>query len=389
MVNDFGFIDRSNTNAEKYVLRQKLFSNPDVIPLWVADMDFATPQCVRDALQERLMHPVFGYEIMRKEAYEAQIGWISKHHDFQIEQEWLIYSPSVVASIGCAIRSFSDEGDEVIVQSPVYPPFYSMVKKNGRSLLLNPLKQDGEGQYHFDLEDLQNKITPKTKILLLCSPHNPVGRVWKRNELQELVEICAEHNIVIVSDEIHADIVYSPHVHVPTATLSHDAMERTVTLTGPGKTFNMAGFSISTVCIPSDRLRKAFQNETGHIHWGEGAVLSHAAFEAAYKHGEEWYQRLLEQLVQNQNRLIEWSGKYPQIKIRPPEGTYLAWMDCRALAMGDHELRDFFAQKAGLGLSPGLSFGKEGSGFMRLNFAHSPAVIDQALEKLSQALENL
>lgn len=269
---------------------------------------------------------------------------------------------------------------------PVYPPFYSMVKENNRHLILHPLKQDNEGLYRFDIDELRSQITAKTKLLLLCSPHNPIGRVWSRDELLSLGKLCLEHGIRIISDEIHCDIVYKPHKHIPIASLSSELMENTVTLIGPGKTFNMAGFSISTVCVPSDSLRKAYENECQRIHFGDGAALSHVAFEAAYTHGAHWHRNVMEHLTRNAHLIEEWNGKNPLIRFCPPEATYLAWLDCRQLGLGDRELREFFVQKAGLGLSPGLSFGKEGSGFMRLNFAVPTSVLEEALQKLSGAL---
>lgn len=385
-MDEFRFIDRSDSNAEKYTLREKLFHTKEVIPLWVADMDIATPKCVLGALKERLSHPILGYEIMPDSAYAAQIAWMKENHSFAIEREWLSYSPSVVASIGCAIRALSEEEDEVIVMDPVYPPFYSMVKENNRRLILHPLKQDGEGLYRFDLEQLRTQITPKTKLLMLCSPHNPVGRVWSREELTLLGTFCLEHGIRIISDEIHSDIVYKPSIHIPIASLSDELLANTVTLIGPGKTFNMAGFSISTVCIASETLRRAYEDERQRIHFGDGAVLSHVAFEAAYTHGGGWHRNLMGHLTQNVRVIEEWRSNNPVIRFRPPEATYLAWLDCRALGLGDRELREFFVHKAGLGLSPGLSFGKEGSGFMRLNFAVSASVLEEALQKLSGAL---
>lgn len=385
-MDEFRFIDRSSSNAEKYTLREKLFHTEKVIPLWVADMDIATPACVLDALKVRLHHPIIGYEIMSDSVYAAQIEWMSEHHSFEIKREWLSYSPSVVASIGCAIRALSEEGDEVIVMDPVYPPFYSMVKENNRHLILHPLTQDEAGIYRFDLEQLRTQITSKTKLLLFCSPHNPIGRVWSREELTRLGTFCLEHGIRIISDEIHCDIVYKPHTHIPMASLSLELLENTVTLIGPGKTFNMAGFSISTVCIASDTLRRAYDDERRRVHFGDGAAFSHVAFEAAYTHGGQWHHNVMEHLTRNVHLIEEWCTKNPVIRFRPPEATYLAWLDCRELGLGDRELREFFVQKAGLGLSPGLSFGKEGSGFMRLNFAVPTAVLEDALQKLSGAL---
>ena len=380
-------VDRSRTNAEKYVLRGKLFGNEEVMPMWVADMDIATPECVLTAVAQRLQHPVIGYEIMSDSAYQAQIAWFEEHHGFEMEREWLSYSPSVVASIGCAVRAFSAEGDEVIVMDPVYPPFYSMVRHNGRRLLTHPLEPDAEGRYRFDLEKLRSQVTERTKLLLLCSPHNPVGRVWERSELEQLGRFCFEHGIRIVSDEIHCDIVYPGSRHIPMGSLSPEVRENTVMLIGPGKTFNMAGFSISTVCIPSQKMREAYEKERSKVHWGDGALLSHTAFEAAYRDGGEWYVGLMDHLGKNAEMIERWALEHRSIGFRKPEGTYLAWLDCRALGMGDRELRDFFVEEAGLGLSAGLGFGKQGSGFMRLNFAVPSAVLAEALEKASRALQ--
>jgi len=385
-MDEFRFIDRSGSNAEKYTLREKLFHTKEVIPMWVADMDIATPECVMESLKERLNHPIIGYEIMSDSAYAAQIAWMREHHSFEIKREWLSYSPSVVASIGCAIRALSEEGDEVIVMDPVYPPFYSMVKENNRRLILHSLKRDEEGIYRFDLGQLRTQITSKTKLLLFCSPHNPIGRVWSREELTLLGKFCLEHGIRIISDEIHCDILYKPHTHIPMASVSLQLLENTVTLIGPGKTFNMAGFSISTVCIASDSLRSAYEEERQRVHFGDGAALSHVAFEAAYTYGGPWHRNVMEHLARNVRLIEKWCSNNSTIRFRSPEATYLAWLDCRELGLGDRELREFFVHKAGLGLSPGLSFGKEGSGFMRLNFAVPTAVLDDALQKLSGAL---
>ena len=380
------FVDRHNSNAEKYVLREKLFGTNDVWPMWVADMDIATPYCVLEAVSERLNHPALGYEMMSDSAFESQIEWTDRHHGWKIQREWLSYSPSVVASIGCALRAFSEEGDEIIVMSPVYRPFLTQVKANNRHLKLHSLHQSREGEYSFDIEALRSQITPKTKALLLCSPHNPVGRVWLRDELLSLGTLCLEHGITIISDEIHCDIVYKGHTHIPIASLGDELRECTVTFLGTGKTFNMAGFGISTVCIASAHLRLLYERERSRVHWGEGAVLSHVAFEWAYAHGEQWYKNLMLHLNINRETILKWCNTTSMIQITPPHGTYLAWLDCRALGLGDRELREFFIHEAGLGLSAGLGFGREGSGFMRLNFAVSNSVLEDALEKISMAL---
>lgn len=386
-MDEFDAVDRTESNAEKYVLRQKLFGTDTVQPMWVADMDIATPKCVLDAVANRLKHPVLGYEIMTDGAFDAQCQWMERHHGWKIPRKWLSYSPSVVASIGCAIRAFSDEGDEVLIMSPIYAPFVSQVKENDRHAVLHSLNQNSEGEYCFDVELLRRQITPKTKILLLCSPHNPIGRVWLEDELSALGLLCLEHGIVIVSDEVHCDIVYEGHKHRPIASLSQELEENTVTLLGTGKTFNMAGFGISTVCIASEKLRALYEIQRRKVHFGDGAVLSHVAFEAAYTLGNEWHIKLMEHLSINREKIIKWVNSSSAITMTPPQGTYLAWLDCRALGLGDRELREFFIQKAGLGLSAGLSFGREGSGFMRLNFAVSSPDLDVALTKIGTALK--
>jgi len=271
--------------------------------------------------------------------------------------------------------------------SPVYPPFFSMVKENNRHLVLHSLQRGDEGECFFDIETLRTQITHKTKILLLCSPHNPVGRVWREDELLELGRLCLENGIVIVSDEVHCDIVFEGNKHIPIASLSQALGENTVTLLGTGKTFNMAGFGISTVCIVSEKLRALYEEQRLRVHFGDGAVLSHVAFEAAYTHGEAWHKELIVHLQNNREKIIEWANHSPMIKILPPQGTYLAWLDCRPLGFGDRELREFFIQDTGLGLSAGLSFGREGAGFMRLNFAVSSRDLDVALAKISTALK--
>jgi cystathionine beta-lyase len=384
---EFDFIDRSSSNAEKHTLKKQLFGTDDVLPMWVADMDIATPVCVLEAVRERLNHSIVGYEIMSERAYKAQCDWVERRHGWKMEVDWLSYSPSVVASMGCAVRAFSEEWDEVIVQSPVYPPFYDMVRKHNRKLILNALVQDENGSYKFDLEDLKTKITSKTKLLLLCSPHNPVGRVWSSEELLELGKICLENGIVIISDEVHGDIIFPENTHVPMASISKALLENTVTLMGPGKTFNMAGFSISTVAIASKILRERYQTQLQKVHYGDGAVLSHVAFETAFTYGAKWHEGLINHLTANLEMIDTWCKAHPIIRLTKPQGTYLVWLDCRALKMGDRELRDFFVKEAGLGLSAGLSFGKEGSGFMRLNFAVAREVLERALSQLTSALE--
>lgn len=379
---------REDTNAEKYVKREKLFGPYDVLPLWVADMDIDTPSFVLDAVKKRLEHPIIGYEEVSESAFEAQIEWMKREHQFEFELEDMFYSHSVVASMNAVIEAFTDKDDKIIVQTPVYSPFFQSVMEHERELLKNPLKQLEDGSYTFDIEDLISKIDEKTKLLLLCSPHNPVGRVWKRAELEQILEVCLKYNIVVFSDEIHSDLVYAPNVHIPFASLSKKARDITITAIGVGKTFNMAGFAMSSVVIPNAGLREKFLKVYNGIHFAGGNVLSHVAFEAAYREGKEWLKELKVHLYKNYNMLKELCEMYPQlIKIAPLEGTYLAWLDCRGLALKNRELKEFFIKEAGLGLSTGVSFGREGSGFMRLNFAISSAKMSQVVQKLQKALD--
>ncbi len=381
-------VDRAQSNAEKYTLRTTLFRTNEVLPMWVADMDIKSPSCVISALKERVEHEVYGYEIMPDSAYEAQILWMQRRHSITVQREWMFYSPSVVASINVAIRAFSSEGDGIIIQPPVYAPFESSITNNRRKVIKNPLRRDHTGRYCFDLDDLRAKITCKTKLLILCSPHNPVGRVWQRDELAALANICLEHNIKVISDEIHSDLVYAPHVHTPFAALSDAVRDITLTTVGPGKTFNLAGMSISTVVIADVLMRECFEAEYRSIHFAEGTSLGHVAFEAAYRDGEMWLEALLAHLQENIEKLQSVLHVHSSmITCNIPEGTYLAWLNCDKMALKDSELRTFFIEKARLGLSPGLAFGKEGSGFMRLNFAVPSDTMSEALERIDNALK--
>jgi len=380
---------RENTNAEKYTKRKELFGTDDVMPVWVADMDIDTPDFVIEAVKERLNHPIVGYEEIPKSAFEAQIEWMIKEHNIEFEVQDMLYSHSVVASMSVAIDAFSEVGDKVIVQTPVYSPFFHSVMNHDRKLLKNPLKLLDDGTYTFDIENLKAQIDDSTKLLLLCSPHNPVGRVWRREELEQILEVCLEHNIVVFSDEIHSDLVYAPNKHIPFASLSKEARDITVTAIGVGKTFNMAGFSMSSIAISNKNLRDKFSKVYKRIHFADGNALSHVAFESAYRNGKTWLEELKVHLYKNYTLLREVCEKYPNIiKIMPIQATYLAWLDCRGMNLSNNKLRKFFVNEAKLGLNVGLGFGREGSGFMRLNFAISSAKMLEVIQRLDKALKN-
>ncbi|CAA6800106.1 MAG: Aspartate aminotransferase (EC [uncultured Sulfurovum sp.] len=360
--------DRSQSNAEKYTKREKLFGTEDVLPLWVADMDLDTPDFIIHAIKKRLEHPIFGYEEMPNAAFEAQIKWMEKHHGLLLKREDMFFSPSVLTSLNLSIQTFSSEDDEIIIQTPVYGAFANSILNNNRTVIENPLIEKN-GDYFFDFEDLEKKISPKTKVLILCSPHNPVGRVWDKEELLQLASICLKHNVLIIADEIHCDLSFKKHT--PFTSLSEKIAEQTITLLSPAKTFNISGLSISTINISNETLKEKFTKKYQAIYLGEGNVLAHVAFEAAYTHGEEWLKELKEHLLENIALLKQQlKEKNSKIKFKNPDATFLLWLDCRALKLNDEELHQYFVNKK-LGLSQGISFGTGGKGYMRMNIAIS------------------
>ncbi|MEA3497839.1 MAG: PatB family C-S lyase [Campylobacterota bacterium] len=384
------FYDRSNTNAEKYTLRKKLYGTDDVLPMWVADMDIETPTFILDEISKRLVHPILGYEEFPTSAKLAQINWMKNNHNFDINEDEILYSHSVVTSINLAIKAFTNIGDEVIVQPPVYFPFYSSITNNNRKVLRNPLKVDKDGDYCFDFKDLKSKITPKTKLLLLCSPHNPVGRVWKKKELKELSKICLDNNIKVFSDEIHSDLVFEGFKHIPFASLNKETKNITITAAGVGKTFNLAGVSTSTIIIQNKDMFKTFKKSYDSLHLAQGNIFGHIAFETAYNQGQKWRDSLISHLETNINKLEKMLLKHKdKITFKKPQGTYLVWIDCTKMGLNDKKLRKFFVEKAKLGLSAGTSFGKEGSKFMRINIAVPTKTMVKAIKNLHKALNTL
>lgn len=378
---------REKTNAEKYTLRKKLFGTEDILPVWVADMDIDTPSFVFEEIKKRLEHPILGYEMVPDSAYKAQIQWMKNNHDAEFKIDDMIYSHSVVASINVAIEAYTKVGDNIIVNTPVYPPFFQSIKRHNREMLENKLVIKEDGKYGFNLEDLKSKINEKTKLLLLCSPHNPVGRVWNKEELSELLEICVKNNIVVFADEIHSDLVFAPNKHISFSSLNQKAKDICVTAIGVGKTFNLAGISMSSVSISNQELKEKFLKVYEQNHFADGSVLSHVAFESAYTHGQKWLDELKIHLYKNYEMLKDICEKYPtKLKLTPIEATYLAWIDCKGMNLSDKKLRDFFVREAKLGLNPGLGFGSNGSGFMRLNFAVSTEKMKEVVTRLDNAL---
>lgn len=378
-------IARDGTNSVKHDGRAGYFGTPDVLPLWVADMDFAAPEAVTRALVDRASHPVYGYSLYPQSLYEALIFWLQKRHSWQVERDAIVMAPGVVPSLYATVLALTKPGEGVIVQPPVYPPFFSAVTTNGRRLIENPLRLV-EGRYAMDFDHLEQCAKEGAKLLLLCSPHNPVGRVWSRAELLQLLDIARRYDIAILSDEIHADLVYSGKIHTALATLAGDA-DDVITAIAPSKTFNIPGLGLSCLIAKKPEHRKAIEKVFDSLHAGNFNPFSITAFEAAYRHGEAWLDELLCYLAGNRDGVTDYlEASLSDIRLIEPEGTYLLWLDCKKLGMSDHELRRFFVHEAKVGMNPGITFGKGGSGHMRINIASPRAVIHDALARISKAV---
>ncbi|MGM0534328.1 MAG: MalY/PatB family protein [Campylobacterota bacterium] len=366
-------IDRSGSNCVKYAMRQKRFGREDVLPLWVADMDFAAPEALQDALMDRAGHPVYGYTVYPDRYYKAIQTW-QRRYGFDAGQEEILPVPSVVSAINIALQRFSGKGDGVIIQTPIYPPFLSAVKNNNRTLLQNPLYLH-EGRYEIDFLGFE-KAAREAKIFILCNPHNPSGRVFEPDEMRRMAAICKKHDVLIISDEIHSDIVYDA-AHHPMALY---APNRTITLNAPSKTFSITGLSNAYAIIQNDSLRRAMKHALDTLGFHIANPFSIEALIAAYEDGGAYTNDLLAYLRQNRELLLqELTGDIKAIK---PEGTFLCWLDCRGLKLDDKALKEYWINDLGLGLNAGTEFGDVGSGFMRLNFATAKANLQTALSRI-------
>jgi len=377
-------VDRTNTNSIKYDAREQFFGTGELLPLWVADMDFKTPDFIIRALKQRLEHEVLGYTFRGDSYADAIVGWLDQRHGWKIEKEWISFSPGVVAGLTLAIDTYSKPGDEVIVQPPVYFPFFDSVKGTGRQMVENPLKLV-DGRYTFDLEDLKSKITPKTKMLLLCNPQNPGGMVWTKAELEALATICLENEVLIVSDEIHSDLVFNGHRHIPLPTLSEEIANNCVVCMAGSKTFNIAGLTTSFVVIPNKKLFVRYERtlKVPHLHMGN--IFGSLALETAYREGGAWVDQMVDYLQENYRFLESFLKEHlPQVVPMKPEATYLIWLDFSAFNLSDEKLNDKLIQ-AGVGLNRGVQFGKQGSGYMRINIGCPKATLEQALIRMKEA----
>lgn len=386
MYNFDDLIDRRNTNCMKWDRLEELFGGTGLLPLWVADMDFSAPPAVLKAIKERTNHPIFGYNYSSDEYYQAVISWMKRRHNWNIDREWILFTPGVVPALSYSVKAYTEPDDNIIIQSPVYRPFYTTIENNGRNIITNPLIYR-DGRYFMDYEDLEAKIDSKTKLLILCSPHNPVGRVWTKEELTKLGEICLKNDIIIISDEIHFDIVYKGYDHTVLANVSPEIRERCIICTAPSKTFNIAGLQISNIIIPNNELREKYSLELEKDHIIRPNVFGEGALVAAYNESEDWLDSLLEYLEKNRDFFISFVDKnIPQLKVVKPEGTYLLWVDFSDLGMNSEELRDFLVNKCKLAVNPGEMFGKESGLFQRFNIGCPRSILEEALIRIEKAV---
>lgn len=380
-------IDRKGTSCVKYDgLKNAYQGKENLIPLWVADMDFATPDFIVEALKKRCEHPVFGYTFDDDEYYESIQTWLDYKYHWKTEREWISYIPGIVKGIGLAVQCFTQPGDKVIIQPPVYHPFRLVPTRMGREVVYNPLKLE-DGVYKMDIEQLESLIDKDCKMLILSNPHNPGGVVWEKEALVKLAQICSAHGILVISDEIHAEMTYPQFRHHPFATISEEAAACSVTFMAPSKTFNIAGIVSSYALVPDSRIREKFYSflEAGELN--AGTIFAFIATKAAYTYGAEWLQQMRSYVIENVNFVDEYLKKnIPQIKVYRPQASFLVWLDCRELKLTQPELVQLFEDKAGLALNDGTMFGKEGEGFMRLNIGCPRSILNKALESLKKAI---
>ena len=378
--------DRRNTNSIKIDLAVARGKTADVLPLWVADMDFPTAPEILEALHEKVSHGIFGYSTPDEKFYEAVKKWQKTEHDFDVERQQIVTTPGVVFAIACAIKAFSKEGEAVIIQTPVYYPFKNMILANKRKLVTSSLFEK-DGKWHIDFEDFEKKIIEnKVKLFILCSPHNPVGRVWSREELSRLSEICLRHGVIVFADEIHNDFVIPPNRHIVFSTISPEAAQNSIVSTSASKTFNLAGLQFSINFIQNPSLMKKFHDERDKTGYDEPNLMGLVATQAAYEHGSEWLSAVKQHLAENLDFVRRFlAEKMPKVRLIEPEGTYLIWLDFSELGYSDAELDDIIVNKAKVWLDRGTMFGSEGENYQRVNIATPRPLLQEALERLAKA----
>ena len=382
------FIDRRGTGSRKWDGTAAVFGNAAVLPLWIADSDFASPPAVTKTLLKRAKHPVYGYNTQEESLYQSFIDWVKRRHGWEIKREWILLTPGVAPAISLSILALSEPGEGVIIQTPVYPPFFDAIRDNERKIVENPLVLT-DGRYEIDFADLKQKLAdPQNTMLLLCSPHNPSGRVWSQDELRRVRELCRQYDVEVLSDEIHSDLVYAGHRHTVFATLGGSAEEAGVTFMAASKTFNVAGLNLSFTVVPDSQRRAKIHAWINRVQIGRNNLFGVLGTEAAYRTGEVWLEEQLRYLAGNADSLVDFvQNRLPGVRVHKPEATYLAWLDFRDRFPNARKLRYFLAHQAEVGLNPGETFGSAGEGFARLNFATQRGNLLEALTRIEKALK--
>jgi cystathionine beta-lyase len=379
-------VDRTGSGDLKHGVLQERYGRSDLLPLWVADMDFETPSFITEALRRRLEHSLFGYTVVPDELWTAIRQWLLDHHQWDVRREWLTYIPGIVKGIGMAVNVFVGEDEKVIIQPPVYHPFRLTPQGNGRQVVYNPLKEV-DGSYEMDFDQLAAVADDKCRLLILSNPHNPAGICWSRETLQRLARFCHERHIIVVSDEIHADMALFGHRHVPFATVSEEAAQTSITFGAPSKTFNMAGIVSSYAVVANDTLRRRFYTWLEANELNDPPLLAPIATIAAYRQGEQWRQQMVSYIEENVRFVEDYCREHlPQIRPWRPQASFLVWLDCRALGLSHDALVDLFVNRARLALNDGAMFGTGGEGFMRLNVGTPRSILRQALQQLAAAM---
>ncbi len=392
-MNDYDFdriVDRRGTGALKTDTLQERYGRCDLLPLWVADMDFETPQFITEALRQRLDHSLFGYTVEPPDYWPTVIQWIADRHGWQVDRSWLTYIPGIVKGIGMAINALVAKDEKIIIQPPVYHPFRLTPQGNGREVVFNPLRRNADGSYSMDFDNLESVADDRCRMLLLSNPHNPAGIVWDRATLVRLADFCHRRGIIVISDEIHCDMALWGNRHIPFASVSAEAAECSITFGAPSKTFNIAGIVSSYAIVPNEKLRNRFFGWLEANELNQPTMFAPIATVAAFRYGEPWRQAMLRYVEGNIDMLVDYCAEHlPAIRPLRPQASFLVWLDCRALRLSHDELQHLFVDKARLALNDGAMFGAEGEGFMRMNVATPRSVVREALDRLARAVSEL
>ena len=381
-------VDRRGTNCDKYDKLLDVFTKDDITPLWVADTDFETPDFIIEAIKKRAEHPILGYSYRCQDYFKSIQGWMKRRYSWSVDINSIEFSPGVVCGISQSLCLLSKAGDTVVIQTPIYPPFARTIKANDRVVATNPLICNN-GQYEVDFENLED-VLQKASIFILCNPHNPTGKLYTPTELRRIGELCIKYGVKIISDDIHADIVYNKNTYTPISTISKEIADITVTFIAPSKTFNLAGLSTSAAVITNPQIMAMYRGLADKIHVGQGNIFGAVALQTAYNMGDEWLNQLLTYLYDNAQFVVEYiKNNIPAIKCEIPQATFLIWLDCRGLNLNQQDLCSFMVNEAKLGLTNGADFGDEGVGFMRLNIGTTKAVLKEALDKLKLTCNKL